>query len=150
MTSSDAWKLWVARNTPIFKILSVILAVGLIYWFGLRTDPKVDALNETLDKLGSPAFHHYPYEFKVLRLDGEVAVLTTPRSMEVPVYRMIGAINPNLSGRAPGDPDFIAAEKELAQMQSEARQIVLAQPGVTGVKWELDQNWLIAHNIQIN
>jgi hypothetical protein len=83
-------------------------------------------------------------------LGGEVAVMGTPRSSAVPVYRMIGAIYPNLSGKSPMHPDFVAAEKELAQIQSEARQIVLGQHGVSSVKWELDQNWLLAHDIQLN
>lgn len=138
------------RNTRIIKILLAVFVLGAIYWFGLRTDPKVDALNQAIREIGSPALQGYPYKFRVVRLDGDSAVMGTPRSPEVPVYRMIGAIYPNLSGRAPNDPDFVAAEKELAQIQSEARQIVLSRQGVAGVKWELDQNWLIAHNIQLN
>jgi hypothetical protein len=138
------------RNKRIIKILTAILVLGAIYWFGLRTDPKVDALNQALHELSSPALRDFPYAFGVVRLEGGAAVMGTPRSSEVPVYRMIGAIYPNLSGKAANDPDFVAAEKELAQIQSEARQIILKQPGVTSVKWELDRNWLIAHNIQIN
>ncbi len=107
-------------------------------------------MNQQIEHTGSAALRNYPYLFRVVRLDGELAVMGTPRSSEVPVYRMIGAIYPNLSGRAANDPDFVAAEKELAQIQSEARQIVLSQQGVSSVKWELDQNWLIAHNIQMN
>jgi hypothetical protein len=138
------------RKTRTLKILSAILVLGAIYWFGLRTDPRVDALNQVLNKIGSPALRNYPYSFRVISLEGGSAVMGSPRSFDVPVYRMIGALYPNLSGKAANDPDFIAAEKELAQIQSEARTIILAQPGVTGVKWELDRNWLIAHNIQIN
>jgi hypothetical protein len=134
----------------IIKILSVLFVLGAVYWFGLRTDPKVDALNQAINKIGSPALRNYPYAFTVERLSGSLAVMGTPRSPEVPVYRMIGAIHPNLAGKSPTDPDFVIAEKELAQIQSEARQIVLSQPGVTSVKWELDQNWLIAHNIPLN
>jgi hypothetical protein len=134
----------------LIKILSVILVFGVVYWFGLRTDPKVEALNQALNEMGSPALHNYPYSFRVVRLEGESAVMGTPRSSTVPVHRMIGAIYPNLSSKTPHDPDFVAAEKELAKIQSEARKIILDQPGVTSVKWELDQNWLIAHNIQIN
>ena len=138
------------RRTRTLKILSAILVLGAIYWFGLRTDPRVDALNQALIEIGSPALRNYQYSFRVISLEGGSAVMGSPRSFDVPVYRMIGALYPNLSGKAPNDPDFIAAEKELAQIQSEARTIVLRQPGVTGVKWELDRNWLIAHNIQIN
>ncbi len=137
-------------SKQIIQILSAILALGLIYWFGLRTDPGVEALNQMLNKTGSPALQNYPYSFRVVRLEGDTAVMSTPRSFKVPVYRMIGAIYPNLSGKAQNDPVFIKAQTELAQIQSEAREIILDQPGVNGVKWELDQNWLIAHNIQIN
>jgi hypothetical protein len=138
------------RNRRIFQILFVIFVLGTFYWFGVRTDPRVEALNQALNDIGSPALQSYPYSFRVKRLDAGVAVMMTPRSFEVPVYRMIAAIYPNLSGKAANDPDFVAAEKELAQIQSEARQIILKQPGVTSVKWELDRGWLIAHNIQIN
>ena len=138
------------RISRTLKILSAILFLGAIYWFGLRTDPGVEALNQALNEIGSPALRNYSYSFRVISLEGGSAVMGSPRSFDVPVYRMIGALHPNLSGKAPNDPDFIAAEKELAQMQSEARTIVLRQPGVIGVKWELDRNWLIAHNIQIN
>ena len=138
------------QRKQLIKILLVIVGLGLIYWFGLRTDPAVQALNQAIQGKGSLELRNYPYEFSVLRLDGGVAVMATPRSPEVPVYRMIGALYPNLAGKAPNDPDFVAAQKTLAQVQAEARQIVLDQPGVSGVKWELDQNWLIAHGIQLN
>ncbi|MDD5059375.1 MAG: hypothetical protein PHQ60_16080 [Sideroxydans sp.] len=132
------------------KILAALFALAAVYWFGLRDDPKVVALNRALHEAASPALRDFPYEFKVLRLDGETAVMSTPRSSEVPVYRMIGAIYPDLSGKASDNPDFVAAQMRLAGIQSEAREIVLKQPGVASVKWELDQNWLIAHNIPLH
>ncbi|MFN3398224.1 MAG: hypothetical protein ACK4ZS_06785 [Sulfurimicrobium sp.] len=131
-------------------IVAAMLALGAIYWFGLRTDPKVAALNQAIEAKASPALRNYPYPFQVLRLEGTVAVMATPRSPAVPVYRMIGALYPSLAGKSPDNPDFVAAEKELAKAQSEARKIVLEQPGVTGVKWELDENWLISHGISLN
>lgn len=141
------------QNKRIHQVLYAVFLLGAIYWFGLRTDPRVDALNQAIHQTASRDLKSFPYEFKVVRLegvDGEIAVMGTPRSSEVPVFRMIGVIYPNLSGKSPMHPDFIAAEKELAKIQSEARQVVLSQHGVSSVKWELDKNWLIAHNIQIN
>jgi hypothetical protein len=138
------------KQTRTVKILAAIFALGLIYWFGLRTDPKVEALNQVLLSSASPQLRDFPYEFKVVRLEGETAVMGTPRSSAMPVYRMIGALYPQLSGKDASHPDFIAAQMALAKVQSEAREIVLKQPGVTQVKWELDQNWLIAHNIPLN
>jgi hypothetical protein len=140
-------------NKRFYQFVFAVFLFGAIYWFGLRTDPKVNALNQAIYQMGSPALQAYPYSFRVVRvdgLDGEMAVMETPRSSSVPVYRMIGAIYPRLSGRSPMDPDFVAAEKELAQIQGEAHQIILSQHGVASVKWELDQNWLLAHNIPLN
>ncbi len=141
------------QKKRIHQLLFAAFLFGAVYWFGLRTDPRIDALNQALQQKGSREMQGYPYLFRVVRLegmDGEIAVMGTPRSSEVPVFRMIGAIYPNLSGKSPMNPDFIAAEKELAKIQSEARQIVISQYGVGSVKWELDKNWLIAHNIQFN
>ncbi len=138
------------HKTPQGKILLTILALAVLYWFGLRTDPKVAAINQAIQEKGSPLLHDYPYPFRVLRLEGAVAVMATPRSPAVPVYHMIGALYPSLAGKAPDNPDFIAAEKELAQVQSEARKIVLEQPNVSGTKWELDRDWLISKNISMD
>lgn len=138
------------QGKPLVKVLLAIVALGAIYWFGLRTDPKVVALNQAIQEKGSQDLRDYPYLFRVMRQEGTVAVMATPRSPEMPVYRMIGALYPSLAGKSPDNPHFIAAEKALAKVQSEARQIVLDQPGVSGVKWELDQNWLISHGISLN
>lgn len=51
--------------------------------------------------------------------------------------------------RTPNDPAFVAQEKALAQAQSEAMAIVRAEPGITGVRWELDVAWLRAHAIDV-
>lgn len=134
-------------SKSIVKIVAAVLAAVAVYWFGFRADPKADLLNQALHAKASAALREFPYAFRVERVEGDVAVMGTPRSPEVPVTRMIGAIRPGLAGKAPDDPDFVAAEKELAAVQSEARQIVLEQGVVKRVTWELDRNWLIEHNI---
>ncbi|MDD5329742.1 MAG: hypothetical protein PHX38_07045 [Sulfuricella sp.] len=132
------------------KWLAAALVVAAVYWFGLRGDPRVDALNQAIQAQGSPALKSYPYPFRVVDMEGPVAVMSTPRSSAMPVYRMIRAIDPSLSGKSADNPDFVAAEKALAKVQTEARQIVLAQPGVAEVKWELDRNWLVGHQISLD
>ena len=136
------------RRTAAIIFLAALLAGGILY--RSSGDPKVDALNAAIKQSGSPALRDYPYQFRVLRLDSGVAIMTTPRSPEVPVYRMIRAIDPTVNPRDPNNPEFVAAMKALASVQTEARQIVLAQPGVTSVKWELDRNWLIDHGIAVD
>lgn len=136
------------RRAAFIVLLATVLAALVYYW--ASGDPAVDALNEALRRNGSPALRDYPYRFRVLRLEDGVATMTTPRSREVPVYRMIRAIDPTVNPRDPNNPEFVAAEKALANVQTEARQIVLAQPGVKSVKWELDRNWLIDHGIAVD
>ena len=135
------------RRAAAIIFLAAVLG-ALVYWAG--GDPQVDALNEAIKQNGSRALKEYPYQFRVLRLEDGVATMTTPRSPQVPVYRMIRAIDPNVNPRDPNNPEFVAAEKALAGVQEEARRIVLAQPGVTSVKWELDRNWLIDHGIAVD
>ena len=135
------------RRAAAIIFLTAVLG-ALVYWAG--GDPQVDALNEAITRHGSPALRDYPYQFRVLRLEDGVATMTTPRSPQVPVYRMIRAIDPNVNPRDPNNPEFVAAEKALAGVQEEARRIVLAQPGVKSVKWELDRNWLIDHGIAVD
>jgi hypothetical protein len=136
-----------SRRTAAIVLLAIVLA-GLFFW--TRSDPQVDALNEAIVRNGTPALRDYPYQFRVLRLENGVATMTTPRSPQVPVYRMIRAIDPSVNPRDPNNPEFVAAEKALAGVQEEARRIVLAQPGVKSVKWELDRNWLIDHGIAVD
>lgn len=134
------------RRSTAIVVLALVLA-ALVYW--MQRDRQVDALNEAIARNGSAALRAYPYQFRVLRLENGVATMTTPRSPQVPVYRMIRAIDPNLKPRDTRDPDFVAAEKALAAVQEEARRIVLSQPEVKSVKWELDRNWLIDHGIPV-
>lgn len=135
------------RRSTAIVVLALVLA-ALVYW--MQRDRQVDALNEAIARNGSAALRAYPYQFRVLRLENGVATMTTPRSPQVPVYRMIRAIDPNLKPRDTRDPEFVAAEKALAGVQTEARRIVLAQPGVKSVQWELDRNWLIDHGIAVD
>jgi len=58
--------------------------------------------------------------------------------------------DPRLNTLNPGDTDFNAAERQLGEVQAEARLIVLRQPGVKAVKCELDRDWLLAHNIEVS
>jgi hypothetical protein len=137
----------VSRRAAAILLLAAVLA-ALAYWS--RGDRQVDALNQAIKQHGSAALRDYPYQFRVLRLESGVATMTTPRSPQVPVYRMIRAIDPTVNPRNPSDPEFVAASKALANVQTEARQIVLSQPGVTQVKWELDKNWLLDHGIAVD
>jgi hypothetical protein len=121
---------------------------GLSRWLH-PPDARVRQLNDALAAQGSPLLKAYPYKFHVLRTVGSVAVLSTPRSFDVPAFHMLAVLYPDLDVKNPGNPVFVAAEKTLGAVQSEARTIVLSQPGISGVRWELDEPWLKAHSIDV-
>jgi DNA topoisomerase VI subunit A len=75
--------------------------------------------------------------------------MSTPRNFDVPAFKMLGALYPNIDVKNQNDPDFIKAEKALADAQFEAMTIVRTQPGINNVRWELDVSWLRSHSIDV-
>jgi hypothetical protein len=126
-----------------------IVAVVALDWAIQRPDPKTRELNSALETQASAEMKAYPYKFHVLRVDGETAVVTTPRNFDVPAFRAIGSMFPDINVKDANNPAFIAAEKKLASVQGEAQKIVASQAGIKGVSWELDRDWLTAHGIDV-
>ncbi|HEX8963730.1 MAG TPA: hypothetical protein VF801_12075 [Rhodocyclaceae bacterium] len=134
-----AWQ-WAVIALAVFTFVS---------WLVHRPDARARQLNQAIAEKASPQLRAYPYEFHVLRTEGSVAVMATPRNFDVPAFRMIGALFPDIDVRNPNDPAFVAAQKTLGEVQAEARTIVLSQPGIKDVRWELDTRWLAAHAIEV-
>ena len=126
-----------------------LLVFTLASWLAHRPDARARQLNDILEAKASPQLKAYPYQLQVLRTEGTAAVMTTPRNFDVPAFRMLGALYPDIDVKNANDPAFIAAEKALGEVQSEARSIVVSQPGITDVRWELDKRWLRAHYIEV-
>lgn len=133
-----AWQ-WIALG------LTCVLALD---WFVQRPDARARQLNDAIESRASPQLKNYPYRFRVLRMDGTIAVMATPRNVEVPAFKALGVLYPDVDVHNPNDPAFIAVERTLGEVQAEARTIVLAQ-GVSGVRWELDRPWLNAKGIDL-
>lgn len=131
---------WIALGLALFTAVS---------WWIHRPDARARQLNEAIAERASPQLKAYPYEFRVLRTEGKVAVMATPRNFDVPAFRMLGVLFPDMNVRNPNDPAFVAAQKTLGEVQSEARAIVMSQPGISDVRWELDRQWLTAHSIEV-
>jgi hypothetical protein len=131
---------WIALGLALFTAIS---------WLVHRPDARARQLNEIIAEKASPQLKSYPYEFRVVRTEGSVAVMATPRNFDVPAFRMLGAIHPGMNVKDPNDPAFVAAQKALGEVQSEARMIVMSQPGIKDVRWELDKSWLRAHSIEV-
>lgn len=130
-------------------LLLVIAMLVALDWSIRWPDARTRALNEVLETLASQALKNYPYRFAVVRVEGETAVMSTPRNFDVPAFRFLGVIYPGINVKDHNNPAFIEVEQLLGRVQDEAKDIVLAQPGITAVHWELDRNWLRRHGIEV-
>ncbi len=133
------------RGTRIYLQILLALGLGLLVLF-LYEDPSVSRINEQLAQ--DRELSSFPYRFRVMRIEGSTAIMSTPRSAMVPVARVMGLIYPHLAGKSPDHPGFQEAQLELAHHQKKAKKIVLSDPEVSSVRWELDQEWLAQHGIQ--
>jgi hypothetical protein len=129
-------------------ILTLIFLVWLD-WYIRAPDSRSREMTSVIATQASNELKSYPYQFKVLKIAGETAYLSTPRSVEVPAFKVLGILFPELDTKNPNDPAYIAAQERLGRVQTEARTIVLAQPGIKDVKWELDRDWLVKHSIEV-
>lgn len=131
------------RNYSI--LLGLVVIVGLFFWVKSAWQPQVWKYNSVLES--NPKLSTYAYQFKLRSLDNGVAVISTPRSFDVPAIRFLGIIHPHLAGKAQDDPAMIAAQNDLIDHQKLAMGLMLAQPGVTSVDWQLDTQWLADHGV---
>lgn len=130
-------------------VLIVIALLVALDWAIRRPDGQTRQLNEILASQGSAELRSYPYRFQVRRVEHGMAVLSTPRNVEVPALRALGVLHPEVNVKDQNDPAFIAVEKQLARVQSEAAELVRIQPGIKGVRWELDRDWLRRQGIEL-
>ena len=130
-------------------IVVVLVLLAALDWAIQRPDPQTRELNNALTREASQKLKDYPYQFQVLRVEGKTAVMTTPRNFDVPAFRMLGVLYPDINVKDANNPAFIAVEHQLGQVQDEAKDIVLAQPGIEQVRWELDKQWLRRKGIEV-
>ena len=138
------------RNIKSWQWALLVLALLVaLDWAIRRPDGRTRELNSVIQMQASPQLKNYPYPFHVLRVEGGTAVMGTPRNFDMPAFRCLGAMYPDVNVRDHDNPAFIALERTLGQVQDEAKAIVLAQPGISDVKWELDREWLRRHHIAV-
>jgi hypothetical protein len=129
--------------------LIVVALLFTIDWVIQRPDPRTRELNDILVAQASQKLKDYPYKFHVIRVEGKTAVMSTPRNFDSPAFRMLGVLYPDINVKDANNPAFIAVERLLGQVQDEAKDIVLAQSGISDVRWELDKNWLRRQGIEV-
>jgi hypothetical protein len=127
------------RGTKIYAaILGGIVLIGLVAWL-LTLDPRLGEIDRMLQ--ADPEIAGYPYHFRVLEIQRTTAVVSTPRSPDMPAVQFLSIIYPNLSNKDAQSPEMIAAEKELASVQSKVRKLILSRPDIDKVRWSIDKEW---------
>lgn len=130
-------------------VLIVMALLVALDWAIRRPDAPTRELNHILETQASQKLKDYPYQFQVLRVEGTTAIMTTPRNVDVPAFRLLGVLYPEINVKDANNPAFIAVQNQLGRMQDEAKDIVLAQPGIEQVRWELDKQWLRRKGIEV-
>jgi hypothetical protein len=134
------------RGTKIYAavLLTVVLVLIAV---ALYEPPIVSDLNDRLE--ADEQVGNFPYTFRVLRVSNGVAVMSTPRSSAVPVAQVLDKIFPGLGNSDPASPLFQELQDKLATTQKRAKAIVLNNPDIKRVQWELDRDWLMSHGVQL-
>lgn len=119
-------------------ITVMIIAALFVGWIGWRGF-EVISLNAELknDQIVSS----YPYHHRVLRVEGNTAIISSLRSRTVSTQRALIAVFPGMRHLADTNREWQKAERELAQVQARAGDVVLASGRVNRIRWELDENW---------
>lgn len=134
------------KGTRIYAAILGAIVLGLIF-LALYEPPIVSDLNDRLE--ADEHVGNFPYAFRVMRVDNGVAVMSTPRSSAVPVAQVLDKIFPGLGNSDPASPLFQELQAQLATTQKRARTIVLENPEIRRVRWQLDRDWLTQHGIPL-
>lgn len=135
------------RFTRNYSIaLGLLLMAALVLWIRSAWQPQAWDLDKVLTS--DPILSTYPYRFRLRSIEDGVATISTPRSFDIPAMRFLAIIHPNLAGLAQDDPKMVSAQQELIDHQKRAMGLMLAQPQVKSVAWQLDTQWLADHGVQ--
>lgn len=130
------------RKQFIIVMLVAALFVGWLGWRGF----EVISLNHALK--ADDIVANYPYQHRVVRVEGSTAIMTSLRSLETPTRDALNAIFPNMRNLADTSREWQRAERELAQVQARAGDIILDQGSIDRIRWELDENWYHLNDMQ--
>lgn len=123
------------RKQFIIVMLVAAIFVGWLGWRGF----EVITLNQHLRSDSVVA--SYPYQHRVLRVDGETAVMSSLRSHDMSTRDALITIFPSMRSVNENHRDWQRAEREFAHVQARAGDVVLSTPDISRVRWELDENW---------
>lgn len=127
-------------------IFVMIVAALFVSWLGWRGYVVME-LNESIRSHDEIA--DYPYPFRVLRVEGQTAVMSTLRSPRIATDQALRELFPSLRGAPQKSSEINRLEQEYARLQARASQAVLASPRIDRVRWELDENWYYLNDMEL-
>ncbi|MEH6357655.1 MAG: hypothetical protein V7745_01610 [Pseudomonadales bacterium] len=128
-------------------ILVGLVLVGFVLWLS-SLDFRVSEVNELLE--ADAELTAYPYPFRVVSLENGVAQVSSPRSAKLSAVQSLRVMYPALQKRSAVSDEMMAAQEELARVQSYAGKLVKSQEDVSAVRWVLDQRWLANHGVRVD
>lgn len=128
-------------------ILMGLALIGFIWWLS-SLNFRVSEINELLE--ADTELAAYPYSFRVKSLEDGVAEVSSPRSAKLSAIQSLRVMYPELKQHNAVSDEMVAAQKELARVQSYAGQLVKRQEDVKTIRWVLDQRWLAKHGIYVD
>lgn len=131
----------------IYWLLGIVYFALFLGFMVFKQDYRAKALNELLQQ--HEELSNYPYTFRVLKVEDSVAMMASPRSSQVSVLHALPLIYPQLKYRSPDDPETIKAQKELADHQAMAAELIRSQPDIETVQWQIDKAWFSQHGIDV-
>lgn len=137
-----------SNRQALLAILVLLLVAGALFaiWRS-QNDPRTEELNSMLANDFEVSEFEYP--FRVFRVEGNTAVVSTPRSPQMSVLQYLKIAHPELDLSNPDRPEVIAAQKALANTQSHVRKLILSHPTIDDVRWELDRHWFLQHGVDV-
>ncbi|WP_144822680.1 hypothetical protein [Marinobacter piscensis] len=127
-------------------VLAGLALVGFVLWLG-SYDFRVGEINSVLEADSELAA--YPFPFRVLTLENGVARMSSSRSAQLSVIQSLRVMFPELQQKDPMSDEMMAAQVELARLQSRAAELVTKESDVTSVRWVLDKAWLAKRGIYV-
>jgi hypothetical protein len=127
------------RGTKIYAAVLAGIGISILFAWLVTLDFRLGEIDTMLKE--DPQIASYPYPFRVLEINKTTAVMSSPRSREMPALRFITLIKPRLKNLDDQDPKLVEAQKELAAIQSKVRKLVLSREDIERVSWRIDKAW---------
>ena len=113
------------RGTKIYIAVLVGIALAILIAWLLGSDTRAWEINDRLEE--DPELSTYPFPFRVIEISNGVAVVASPRSVDVPAMRFLSLVEPGLRNADPNSAAAIAAQKKLGEIQGRVRKLALGR-----------------------